>query len=84
MTDPGGLADEPFRYHETKRGLVQIAYRGKVVTTLRGREAHRFLVHVEFADAAEVQRVMAKATGHFKHGNERSGKRSERTCGDDP
>jgi hypothetical protein len=50
---------------------VRIAYRGKVVTTLAGKEAARFLSRVAGADAAQAQLVMAKATGNFKRGNER-------------
>ena len=62
---------ERFSYQESKNGLVQISFEGKVVTRLRGKEAVRFLDRVSRADPKTQQLVMAKATGHFKHGNER-------------
>jgi hypothetical protein len=65
------LADEPFSYRDTKSGLVQISYCGKMVTTLSGADAVRFLNKVESAKPEDVQLAMAKATGHFKHGTER-------------
>ena len=54
-----------------KDGTVRIAYRGRVVTTLAGNDAARFLSRVAGADTAQAQLVMAKATGNFKRGNER-------------
>ncbi|NNE43463.1 MAG: hypothetical protein HKN12_04590 [Gemmatimonadetes bacterium] len=68
------LADEPFAYRATKSGLVQVSCRGKVVKTLRGPEAARFLARVEGADGRTAQLAMAKVTGQFKFGNERHGK----------
>jgi hypothetical protein len=69
-TDP--LQHEPFSFSETRAGLVQIAYLGKVVTTLARREASRFLARVETLDRNAAQLLMAKATGNFKRGNERA------------
>ena len=66
-----GLEDAPFCYQATKSGLIQISYKGKVVTRLKGKGAQQFLERVEYADNEQQQMVMAKATGHFKHGNER-------------
>ena len=68
------IADSPFSYRASSNGLVQIAYCGKTVTTLRGKDADRFLNRVEGADARAAQLAMAKATGNFKRGNERAGK----------
>ena len=65
------LGDAPFSYATTKSGLVQICFRHKVVTTLAGKDALRFLAKVGSADERGVQLAMAKATGHFKHGNEK-------------
>ena len=65
------IADEPFDYRTTKNGLVYISYKGRTVTTLRGRESSRFLSKVESRDSRDLQLAMAKATGHFKHGSER-------------
>jgi len=48
-----------------------ISYRGAPVTLLRGKAADRFATRMDGADAAAAQQLMARATGHFKHGNER-------------
>ncbi len=66
-----GLDDEPFAFRATKEGRVRIAHRGRVVTTLAGESARRFLARAERADALGRQHLMARATGHYKHGNER-------------
>ncbi len=57
-----------FAYQASKDDTVRISWNGRVVTTLRGDEALRFLDEVE---ARDEQLVMAKATGNFKRGNER-------------
>jgi hypothetical protein len=74
MKNKDPLIDEPFDFRETRDGLALISFRGKLVTTLAGKEATRFLNKAHGASPGEQQLLMAKATGHFKHGNERSGK----------
>ena len=76
MSEDDPLSDEPFKYIQTKNGLVLISFQGKVITTLGGKDAARFLAKVQSLDTKGVQLVMAKATGHFKHGNERPSKPS--------
>ena len=71
MNRDDALSSEPFSYVETKNSLVQISFRGKVVTTLAGTEASRFLNKADSPDARSAQLAMAKATGHFKPVNER-------------
>jgi hypothetical protein len=68
------IANQPFSYTATRNGLVRIAFEGRVVTTLSGIAASRFLAKVESASPADQQLSMAKATGHFKHGTERTAK----------
>ena len=68
------LKESPFDYRESKNGLVQISYKGKMVTTLKGREAIKFLQKASVGNAIDQQLLMAKATGHFKHGNESTSK----------
>ena len=65
------LGDEPFAYRATKNGTIFISWNGKTVTTLKGKSAERFLARVVGQGDHEAQLLMAKATGHFKHGNER-------------
>lgn len=69
-SDKNGV-DLGFSYRAHKDGSVRIAWRGKVVTTLRGKDAGRFLARVDDADEEQAQQAMARATGNFKHGNER-------------
>lgn len=61
----------PFAYRASKDGKVFISWHGKVVKTLSGAAAERFLVQMAGIDDFDAQLVMAKATGNFKHGNER-------------
>jgi hypothetical protein len=72
------LFDEPFSYRATKNGLVQISYKGKIVTTLGDQDSTRFLAKVYLEDSQSTQLAMAKATGHFKRGTERVGKSRKR------
>lgn len=67
----GRLDEQPFSFRATKDGRVMISYHGKQVTVLSGKDAERFLSRIDGADAKQAQLIMAKATGHFKHGNER-------------
>jgi hypothetical protein len=60
-----------FAWTRTKDGQVRISRHGRVVTTLAGVKAERFLARAEAASAAEAQHLMARATGNYKHGNER-------------
>lgn len=71
----GKLDDEVFTYKITKDKKVFISWHGKQVTTLSGSKAEDFIVEIEDAEGKEIQLIMAKATGHFKHGNERMSKR---------
>jgi hypothetical protein len=65
------VADEQFAYRTTGRGDVFVSWRGRDVTTLRARAATRFLLHADGASAERVQELLRRATGNFKHGNER-------------
>ena len=60
-----------FAWRSTKEGRVRISRGGRVVTTLAGRSAQRFLGRVEGADDDAAQLEMARVTGNYKRGNER-------------
>lgn len=62
---------EQFSYRTTKDGRVRVAFRGRHVVTLAGSEAQRLTSRLEGADDDQTQLLLAKATGNFKHGNER-------------
>jgi len=62
-----------FSYRTSKDGTVFIAWLGRQVVVLKGAAADKFLARIALAgDEEEAQLVMAKATGNFKRGNERS------------
>ena len=47
---------------------VELRHHGQRATALRGAAAARFLADV---DTGDPQEIMARATGNYKHGNER-------------
>jgi hypothetical protein len=67
----GKLEDEVFSSRAAKNGSVMIYWSGRVVTTLSGARAAAFIAKAATANPHDAQLLMAKATGHFKHGNER-------------
>ena len=71
----GILDDEVFSYQAAKDEKVFISWHGKRVTILRGEKAMRFLADMKGLHGKEAQLKMAKITGNFKHGNEKSSRR---------
>jgi len=79
MVDRRGILDEEvFTYRITKDGKVFISSQGKLVTTLAGKRADVFIANISDADGKDAQLIMAKATGHYKHGNEKIAKQSSK------
>lgn len=54
---------------------VVISHNGRRATTLRGATSDQFLAEVKDGDPQEL---MARATGNYKHGNERNAKNHPR------
>ncbi len=67
----GRLQKEPFTFRTTKDGKVFIHWHGKQIMILKGTSADKFIASIAHADTQQAQLIMAKITGHFKHGNER-------------
>jgi hypothetical protein len=67
------LAERPFDYQFTKDGRLLITWHGKQVTIVRGEKAAKLSEELQSADEDAVQLILARVTGHFKHGNERPG-----------
>lgn len=65
------LDEEFFDYQATKDGKVLLYWYGKHIKTLSGKEAQKFLTKIEGLEGKDLQLVLAKVTGNFKHGNER-------------
>jgi hypothetical protein len=75
---PDGLG---FSYERGRDGEVAILRQGRVVTTLRGRAAQDLLADVEGAPADAQQQAMARVTGNYKRGNERTAAEHPRNRG---
>ncbi|KAB2591377.1 MULTISPECIES: hypothetical protein [Streptomyces] len=73
MPSPSG-----FSYEARTDGTVLITHRGRKATTLRGERAAKFTEEVESGDAQEV---MARWTGSYKFGNERTARNHPRNQG---
>jgi hypothetical protein len=67
-----------FDYAVRADGSVYISHHGGAATTLRGGRAAEFLAEV---DEADPQEVMARWTGNYRRGNERTAKRHPRNAG---
>jgi hypothetical protein len=68
MLMPMGNPPGGFEYEQVGHEVI-ILHRGRPATTLRGATASRFLADVEDGDPQEL---MARLTGNYKHGNERT------------
>ncbi len=64
--------DLGFTYRARKNGDVEIRHRGRLASTLRGCAGTDFLKEVEGASRSDGQQLMARVTGNYKHGNERT------------
>ena len=70
-------APEGFTYQHRSNGDVAIFHHGRHATTLRGRAASDFLDDVD----DDLQEVMARVTGNYKRGNERTARNHPRNRG---
>lgn len=68
------MQSDGFEYSVRKSGEVEITHHGRRATVLRGSAAERFLAKAEDADDDALQHLMARITGNYKRGNERSGR----------
>lgn len=67
----GKLEEQPFPYRITKDGKVFLHWHAKQIIIHKGKIAEKFITSIEQADAQQAQLLMARITGHFKHGNEK-------------
>ncbi|WP_342509153.1 hypothetical protein [Sporosarcina sp. FSL K6-2383] len=72
------LSEEPFTYQTTKKGTVVIYYKGKQIKIIKDSVAERLIARIKEVEdnITEVQLLLAKITGNFKHGNEKIAKRN--------
>jgi len=73
MEDKRGILreKEPFSYKTTKDGKCLIYWGNKQIMIIEGERAEKLIMKMNNLDEYGKQLVLAKATGHFKHGNER-------------
>ena len=64
--------------YQSAKGKVRIFWDNRTIMTLSGQKAADFLAKAEGLDEAELQLLLAKLTGQFKHGNERMAKKHPR------
>ncbi|MEM8861900.1 MAG: hypothetical protein AAGD96_26555 [Chloroflexota bacterium] len=67
--------DLGFVYHVAKNGNVLISHHGRLATTLRGSKASIFVDKLNSLSFSKQQHMMAKVTGNYKRGNERTSKK---------
>jgi hypothetical protein len=70
--------DRGFTYRKRKNGDAEVLHQGRLASTLRGAEALDFLAEVEAGDHADGQQLMARVTGNYKRGNERTARNHPR------
>ena len=71
----GILDEEVFTYRIAKDNKVFISWYGKQVMILSGGKAEDFISKIADAEGKDAQLIMAKITGNFKRGNEKTNKR---------
>ena len=72
MQQPIDSRDLGFTYRVRKNGDVEIFHRGRLASTLRGKDAEDFKRESQDENSAEAQQLMARVTGNYEHGNERN------------
>lgn len=75
------LSEEPFTYKLRKNGTVAIFFGGKQIKIGRDKEAKRLLAKISKVEdnVTEVQLLLAKITGNFKHDNEKISKNKSKS-----
>lgn len=67
-----------FAYQQRGNGEVIITHRGRPATTLRGDDAEAFLAELAGGSDEDAQELMARVTGNYRRGNERTAKQHPR------
>ena len=73
------LKEEPFSYQTTKKGAVLIFYKGKQIKIVKDSLAVQLLENIHAVEnSRELQLLLAKITGNFKHGNEKNSQKKRK------
>ena len=70
--------DLGFTFKRARNGDVKITHQGRSAATLRGEKAVWFLDDMEKLDLNAQQQEMARLTGNYRRGNERTAKNHPR------
>jgi hypothetical protein len=62
---------EPFTFRVTKSGQILVSREGRLVATVSGADAARLALLLGIDDATD-QELLARATGNYRRGNERT------------
>ncbi len=65
------LKENPFSYKITKANKTFIYFDNKSIKILNEKETKKFISNISNKNEFEIQLILAKLTGNFKHGNER-------------
>ncbi len=63
--------DLGFTWRQSKNGAIEILHKGRLASTLRGNDAVDFLGEAGSSELIDLQPLMARISGNYKHGNER-------------
>lgn len=64
------LKEHPFDYQMIKSNKLRIFVQNKMIMTLGEKQALKLNAKLEVTDEFHQQLLLAKVTGHYKHGNE--------------
>jgi hypothetical protein len=70
-TGDDALAADPFDWQVTTSGTVLVLRGGRQIVTVGGRSGTKLAAQLERVDEPAAQQLLARATGNYKHGNER-------------
>lgn len=68
----GRLVADAFEYRVTGLGGLIVSRGGRPVMTVGGHVAARLVAALQRADDAQVQQLLARASGGYRRGSERS------------
>lgn len=62
---------EPFTFTTHRGEMVRIFWQGRCIMTIGGHRGRALSAQLADASPADAQRLLQRATGNFKRGNER-------------
>ena len=72
MLTANANGDLGFHFEVRQNGEVAIFHRQRLAATLRGQAAQQFVVQANESPDVDLQQVMARVTGNYRRGNERT------------